>query len=215
MSLYKTITVNSSTEILIWKIDESYEELLQGIKLTDHCQNRLDNTRSDIHQRGFLSVRHLLAEVGYVDHDLYYDDKGKPHLHDGRQISITHSFEFSAIIISDRSVGIDIEKQREKILRIAHKFTPIEEYRTLANSEALIRKLTIVWGAKESIYKAYGSKQVSFLQHINIDDFDFEDQRTRGQVYFNGNRACYEICFLEFEGFTCVYAIPEGGVSLK
>ena len=147
--------------------------------------------------------------MGYVDHDLYYDDKGKPHLHDGKQISITHSFEFSAIIISNHSVGIDIEKQRDKILRIAHKFTPLEEYRTLANSEALIRKLTIVWGAKESIYKAYGSKQVSFLQHINIDDFDFDDKRTRGQVYFNKDRVSYEIFFLEFEGFTCVYAIPQ------
>ncbi len=209
MSLYKTITVSPETKILIWKIDESYEELAQGIELTDHCQNRLDNTKSDIHQRGFLSVRHLLAQVGYVDHDLYYDDKGKPHLHDGKQISITHSFEFSAIIISNHSVGIDIEKQRDKILRIAHKFTPLEEYRTLANSEALIRKLTIVWGAKESIYKAYGSKQVSFLQHINIDDFDFDDKRTRGQVYFNKDRVSYEIFFLEFEGFTCVYAIPQ------
>ena len=209
MSLYKTITVDPGTTIHIWKIEESFEELAHGIQLTPHCQHRLDGTKSDIHQRGFLSVRHLLAKVGYVDHDLYYDEKGKPHLRDGKQISITHSFEFSAIIVSDCSVGIDIEKQREKILRIAHKFTPLEEYHTLANSEALIRKLTIVWGAKESIYKAFGSKQVSFLQHINIDDFDFEDGQTRGQVYFNGDRAFYQIFFLEFEGFTCVYALPE------
>lgn len=208
MSLYKTITVDGDTTILIWKIEESFEELARGIELTSYCQKRLDGTKSEIHRCGFLSVRHLLAEVGYVDHDLYYDEKGKPHLHDGKQISITHSYEFSAIIISNRSVGIDIEMQREKILRIANKFTPLQEYRTLANTEALIRKLTIVWGAKESIYKAYGSKQVSFLQHINIDDFDFDDQRTKGQVYFNGDQASYELFFLEFEGFTCVYALP-------
>jgi phosphopantetheinyl transferase len=35
-------------------------------------------------------------------------------LKDGKHISITHSYQFSAIIISDQTVGIDIELQREK-----------------------------------------------------------------------------------------------------
>ena len=62
---------------------------------------------------------------GYKDKDLYYDYMGKPHLHDGRHISITHSYEFTGIIIvsSKEKVGIDIEKQRDKIIRIAKKFT--------------------------------------------------------------------------------------------
>ena len=208
MSLYKTITVDPETKILIWKIEESFEELSCNIDLTQHCQERVANTKSDIHRRGFMSVRHLLAQEGYVDHDLYYDDKGKPHLRDGKHISITHSFEFSAIIISSQEVGIDIEKQRDKILRIANKFTPLEEYRTLANTEAVIRKLTIVWGGKEAIYKSYGHKQVSFLQHIYIEDFDFDDGQTSGRVYFNGGIVDYSLYFLEFEGFTCVYALP-------
>lgn len=209
MSLYKTITVDPETKILIWKIEESFEDLSHNIELTPYCQQRVACTKSDIHRRGFMSVRHLMAQLGYVDHDLYYDEKGKPHLRDGKCISITHSFEFSAIIISNREVGIDIEKQRDKILRIANKFTPLKEYRTLANTEAVVRKLTIVWGGKEAIYKSYGHKQVSFLQHINIEDFDFDDGQTSGQVYFNDDKKRYKLYFMEFEGFTCVYALPE------
>lgn len=208
MPLYKTITVNPGTKVLIWKIEESYEDLCRGIFLTPHCQTRVDGTTSNIHKRGFMSIRHLLAEEGYVDQDLYYDENGKPHLKDDKHISITHSFIFSAIIISDFEVGIDIEKQREKILRIAHKFTPIKEYRTLANSEALIRKLTIVWGAKEAIYKIYAQRKLSFLQHINISDFNFEDTKTTGNVLFKGENSKYDLDFLEFEDFTCVYALP-------
>lgn len=208
MSLYKTITVDPETKILIWKIEESFEKLSNNIKLTSFCQQRIASTKSDIHRRGFMSVRQLLALQGYEDHDLYYDEKGKPHLRDGKCISITHSFEFAAIIISNREVGIDIEKQREKILRIANKFTPLDEYRTLANTDAVIRKLTIVWGGKEAIYKSFGHKKVSFLQHINISDFDFDDGQTSGVVYFNGHKAQYKLYFLEFEGFTCVYALP-------
>ena len=193
--------------MLIWKIEESFEELCKGITLTPLCSERVQGMKSDIHRRGFMSVRHLLAEAGYEDSDLFYDEVGKPHLRDGKYISITHSFNFSGIIVSDREVGIDIEKQREKILLIAPKFTPIEEYRTLANTDALIRKLTIVWGAKEAVYKLYAQPKVSFLQHINITDFDFDEQKTTGKVTFNGQTSWYEFEFIEFEGFTCVYTL--------
>ncbi|MCY2686250.1 4'-phosphopantetheinyl transferase family protein [Salinimicrobium sp. TH3] len=209
MPLYKRITINHATKVLIWKIEEPFEELSKGMELTPLCRERVDGMKSDIHRRGFMSVRHLLAQEGYQDSDLYYDEAGKPHLKDGRFISITHSFSFSGIILSDREVGIDIEKQREKILLIAHKFTPIEEYRTLANNDALVRKLTIVWGAKEAVYKLYAQPKVSFLQHINITDFDFEDQKTTGKITFNGETNWFEFEFLEFEGFTCVYTLRQ------
>ncbi len=206
MPLYKTITVDEGTKVLIWKIEETFDWLSNGIELTSHCQNRVDGMKSEIHKCGFMSIRHLFSEMGYTDHDLYYDESGKPHLRDGKYISITHSFNFTAIIISENEVGIDIEKQRDKILKIAEKFTPLKEYHTVANEEALIRKLTIVWGAKESIYKLYAQPGLGFLQHINITDFDFEDNATTGKVYFKGEKSNYKVEFLEFEGFTCVYA---------
>lgn len=205
MPLYKTITVNLTTTVYIWKIEESIETLSQNVTLTNHCQNRLDSMKSQLHQRGFMSIRHLLAEAGYTDFDLYYNTAGKPHLYDGKHISITHSYIFTAIIISDQPVGIDIEKQRDKILRIAQKFTPIEEYYTLTSSDARIRKLTIVWGAKESLYKLYEQEGLSFLKHIHVTEFSFEDEKTTAQINYNGAISTYDITFLEFEGFTCVY----------
>jgi len=206
MPLYKTIAVNEQTKVLIWKIEESLAELSNEILLTPSNQQRVAGMKSELHQRGFLSVRHLLAEVGYTDQDLFYDSYGKPHLNDGTFISITHSFTFSAIIVSTTlDVGIDVEKQREKIVRIAHKFTPIEEYKTLANHDAMVRKLTIVWGAKESIYKIHKSEGIAFLDHIYIEDFHFDAEETSGTVRFNNETSHYELSFFEFEGFTCVY----------
>lgn len=166
--------------------------------------------KSELHRRAFLSIRHLMAVAGYVDRDLYYDEAGKPHLKDGNKISITHSNHFTGIIVSsDQEVGIDVEKQREKILRIAHKFTPLEEYRTIANSDALIRKLTMVWGAKESLYKIYAEPGLSFLHHIDVRDFSFEDEGTTAEILYDGDKSLYTIRFFEFEGFTCVYAIKK------
>jgi len=207
MALYKTLTVNKATKVLIWKIEESISKLQEGIVLSENSTARLNSMKSQLHQRGFLSIRHLLKEVGYTDADLIYDEFGKPHLKNGKFISITHSFTFTAIIVSDKfHVGIDIEKQREKILKIAHKFTPFEEYKTIANVDALISKLTIVWGAKESLYKIYGKKKLLFLHHIYIEDFKFADEKTTGEIRYNGENTAYNISFLEFEGFTCVFA---------
>lgn len=208
MPLYKTINVNKNSKVLIWKIEESFNDLSNGISLTLQSHERVIGMKSELHQRGFLSVRHLLKEAGYTDNDLYYDAYGKPHLKDGNHISITHSFTFSGLIISkENKVGIDIEKRRDKIVKIAHKFTPIEEYKSIANHDALVSKLTIVWGAKESLYKIYGKKKLLFLNHMYIEDFSFDSDTTTGKILYEGTTSEYHIHFLEIEDFTCVYAL--------
>ncbi|WP_109302274.1 4'-phosphopantetheinyl transferase superfamily protein [Aquimarina sp. AU474] len=209
MPLYKTITVDESTNVLIWKIEESYEILCEGIELTQHCQERVDNMKSDMHRRGFMSVRHLLAVFGYSDHDLYYDEFGKPHLNDGKQISISHSFDFAGIIISDKLVGIDIEKQREKINRIAHKFVnPGEKDYLKSQNLDEVRALTVIWGAKESLYKLYATAGLSFEQHIYISSFTLDYPFVFGAINYKNEISHYDLVYLEFEGFTCVYATP-------
>lgn len=208
MPLFKTIIPKKNTTIYIWHITESFEEL-NTLSLTQSSLERIYGMRSELHQKGFLSVRHLLKQAGYTDNDLYYDNYGKPYLKDGKHISITHSFIFSAIIISDTPVGIDIEKQRAKILRIAHKFTTIKDYNHLTNESDLIRKLTIVWGAKESLYKIYKQEGLSFLQDIYVYDFQLNDSETTATITFKKNTNFYIVYFLEFEGFTCVYALDE------
>jgi phosphopantetheinyl transferase len=207
MALYKTLTVHKKTKVLIWKLEESILDLKKGILLSDTSLARLESMKSELHQKGFLSIRQLLKVAGYTDFDVVYDNYGKPHLKGGKFISISHSFTFTAIVLSeDAPVGIDIEKQREKILKIAHKFTPFEEYKTIANVDALIRKLTIVWGAKESLYKIYGKKKLLFLHHIYIEDFKFNDKITKGEIRHNGSVLPYNIEFFEFEEYTCVVA---------
>jgi len=213
MGLYRTIDIADGVRAYIWKIEESEADLAQGITLTPHCQTRYEGMLSEVHRKGFLSIRHLFAKAGYTDNDVFYDDFGKPHLKDGRFISITHALNYTGIIVSDTvEVGIDIERQREKILKIAHKFTPIKEYRTLANSDALIRKLTMVWGIKESLYKICGIKGLSFLKHMNVHDFSLsKDNESTAVVRHQGEEYDFQVHFFEFDGYTCAYALKEAG----
>ncbi|WP_299890303.1 4'-phosphopantetheinyl transferase superfamily protein [uncultured Lacinutrix sp.] len=207
MPLYKTISVNSQTTVKIWKIEESYKDLLSPLNLREESSRRVNKMKSELHQRGFLSVRHLLAEFGYTDHDLYYDNNGKPHLKDGKHISITHSFTFSGVIISDKKIGIDIEKQRDKITRIANKFIDYE-FNYLSNDDkSYVNKLTVIWCVKESLYKLYATPGLSFLQNILVIPFMIKDGETVSWIDYENKKERFTIHFIEFEGFTCAYAL--------
>lgn len=207
MPLYKTLTPNSQTTVKIWKITESFDELMKPIQLREVCTARVQGMKSELHRRGFLSVRHLLAEFGYTDFDLYYDENGKPHLKDGKHISITHSFEFSAVAVSEGIVGIDIEKQREKIAVIAHKFVEYEFEYLKEEDPEYVRKLTVIWCAKESLYKLFATPGLSFLQHCLVLPFTFQEDETVSWIDFEGQKQRFNVHYIEFEGFTCAYAI--------
>lgn len=208
MPLYKTIVHNSDTQIFVWKISETEAALNATIQLQDKHLHRLNGMLSEQHRKGFLSVRKLLNEAGYTDFDLNYDTNGKPSLADGKHISITHSYDFSAIIISSQNVGIDLEKQREKIIKIADKFIGSES--SFLNIDRNYKEdLSVIWGAKEALYKMCNSRSLSFKQDMHIQDFTKNTNQGTALV------SCKELdfdCgftfhFETFENYTLVYAL--------
>jgi 4'-phosphopantetheinyl transferase len=210
MPLYKTINFSPTTQILVWEITETFDNLFDQVLLNDINMIRVKNMKSDLHQRGFLSVRKLLQEAGYNDFDLYYDESGKPHLNDENFISITHSFHFSAIIISDQKAGIDIEMQRGKIIRIADKFVDYEfHFLHPEKIQEYIRKLTVIWGVKESIFKIRNEKGISFKDHIQVNTFEINDLKTTAVLEFENVKQQFSIYFEEIENFTLVYAFEK------
>lgn len=209
MPVYKTIIVNEKTTVFIWKIEETYDAFFVDVTLNERSLKRLKGMKSESHQKGFLSIRHLLKKAGYTDFDLYYDAEGKPHLSDGNQVSITHSNNFSAIIVGNQNVGIDIEMQREKITRIADKFIDFEFEYLEKEAEDYIQKLTVIWGAKEAKYKMCNSRSLSFKDDMKVFPFDLNDKQGEASVEQNDFDKKFKFFFEEFESFTLVYAIEK------
>ena len=207
MPLYKTITIDSETIVKIWHITESFNDLITPLNLKQNSLDRVLGMKSELHQRGFLSVRHLLHSEGYSDQELFYDENGKPHLKDGKQISITHSYHFSGIIISTKNVGIDIEKQREKIVKIAHKFVDTDYDVLNVKDLSNIRKLTVIWGIKESLYKLFATPGMLFKKHFMTIPFQFDDKKTTAWIDYRGLKKPYQASFFEFEEFCCAYVV--------
>ncbi len=128
-------------------------------------------SKRDMEQKG---AQFLLKEMlKTYDFRIIYNALNKPFL-EGRseQISISHSHKWLAIAIHQtKDIGVDVELIRDKILNIKHKFASDEEL-NYANSN--IEILTVLWSAKEAIYKAYGKKNVEFKK-ICIAPFELKE----------------------------------------
>ena len=206
MPLYQKISVDTNSVVLVWKISESFNDLFRAVSLKDNSLARLEGMKSESHQKGFLAVRMLLQEAGYTDLELYYDEFGKPHLSDGKNISISHSFDFSVIMLSDKNVGIDLELRRDLIKKIALKFA--EEafvYECETNSAEYISKLTVIWGVKEAVFKVRNEVGISFKDHIFVSPFEMSQFKTKALLDFMDTKQNFEVHFTEIENYTLVW----------
>lgn len=206
MPFFKSIKIKPNTNLYLWKITESYDWFCENVKLKEISFLRLESMKSESHRKGFLAVRMLLQEIGYSDYDLFYDDFGKPHLQDGKHISISHSNDFSAVVISNEILGLDIEQLKEKTLKIAPRFMQIHHLEGLSFEEKL-KKSTVVWGIKEAIFKIKNEKGISFPEHIFEKPFDLKDKKAIGMLQFNGKEEFFNAHFDQIENyiFVCVF----------
>lgn len=205
MPLFKNIYINDTTTVFLWEITEEYNELFRQVSLKDTSLARMEKMKSESHQKGFLSVRMLLQHCGYSDFDLYYDELGKPHLKDGKHISISHSFDFAAIALSDENIGIDIEQVKEKVLRIAPRFMEMWHLENLSEADQM-KKATVIWGTKEAIFKIKNEAGISFPDHIFEKPFLLSDKKCEAELHFNSCVENFNIFFEEAKNYMFVCA---------
>lgn len=214
MPLHKVIYLSNNTKLYLWKITEDFDALFKEVRLKDSSLKRLEDMKSQSHQKGFLAVRMLLQHLDYNDFDLYYDEFGKPHIKPQGcsikevEISISHSNDFSAVVISEQKVGLDLEQLKEKTLKIAPRFMDVSHLENLSEEEK-IKKATVVWGIKECIFKIKNEKGISFPNHIFEDDFNFEDKKATAVLKFNNKEENFEVQFDSIEDYIFVCAFGD------
>lgn len=139
--------------------------------------------------------------------EIYYDEKGKPHLaNDSRHISISHSHDKLAIIINENeSTGIDIELIRDKVLKIKHKFLTKPE---LLDANDDVEKLLIYWAAKETLYKIYGLKEVDFIANLFVNPFTkYNLGSIIGTINLPHFSKTFELNYRILDNYVLVYAL--------
>lgn len=209
MPLISKFNEDKNVEIVLWKIDENANYFHD--KLTIHpTEENILNTLSNKKLLEWLSSRYVLHLMSgrKVRGEFTKDIHGKPHLKDSTfAISISHSSDIVAVAASEQTIGVDIQHYVTKIHRIAHKFVNDGEMDNVPKDKTL-EGLHVIWGAKESLYKAYGKRSLDFKKHIQISDLDLSSDAGKfsGRVSKEDYQKEFEMHFKLFEKFTLVYA---------
>ncbi len=195
---------SQNVKLAVWYIEETAPEILPLV----FTEDRNDITEPLLEKKKLeiiatrLILKNLVEKEGLQYHGISKDQHGKPHLKGitGIHISISHAYPYAAAIL-DRSgsTGIDIEAPRDQIHRIKHKFLSEGELKATASAN----HLTILWAAKECLYKIHGRKQLIFKKHLSVEFQN--DQLLTGEIRINDLLERFNLRFEKIEAQWLVY----------
>jgi 4'-phosphopantetheinyl transferase EntD len=198
--------INESTRLGVWKIEETEDFFKGNVPLhrdVTHPKKRLQ------HLAGRFLLQYLFPDFPYEQ--IRIADTRKPFLPDERyHFSISHCGDYAAAIVSrTHRVGVDVEETEGRILRIKDKYLSREEQRLFIPDPAApdFRLLTLLWSAKESVFKWYGEGEVDFRKHICLSEPDMTGNKLRCDFGLTGNRLKVE--FRLFDGLVLSWVSGE------
>ncbi len=209
MPLHDIECVNEHRLMAIYKISESSEELLDYLSPDSQDRLLLDSFTNDQKKKEWLSgriaLRYLAHEYGLEYHGVRKDASGKPYLKShGVEISLSHSFPYVAAILDPhKEVGIDLEQPKAKLLKVAPRFL---NERELVDAGEDLRKLCILWCAKEAMYKTFNTKGVIFRENMSVQSFNRESQGIlNSSISFRGLKNEYLIKYEDRDDFLIAF----------
>ena len=200
MPFLKDFIINHNTKIKLWKLNLGE---LDYFDLDEYDSNLIKAKKNELVREQFLAVRKIL-QLENPGYKIRYDESGKPYINSDLNISISHSKYMAAIVFSEHNkAGVDIELKKIKILKIQNKF--LNDSEKLENEyQSNVDYLTMIWTAKESIYKALGIKGVSFSDNIIIKNIN----KNKGHGYYINGKEKYkfDLKFFSIEDYILCYA---------
>ena len=204
MPIIEDLNLFSKTRLVVWEINEDLKDLRSEVLLDKYSAKLLANKKSEIHKKQFLAIRSILKEISVYDQNLKYNELGRPILIDDKNLSITHSGNYAALIISDHKVGIDIEVVGDKILKITDKFLETE----LIYPQVLNKKTALIyWNIKESIFKSVENSGIDFRKNIIVIPFNQKDNYTKSWYINNEEIYSFDTHFKISKNYTLAYVI--------
>ena len=200
MPFLKDFIINHNTKIKLWKLNLGE---LDYFELDEYDSNLIKAKKNELVREQFLAVRKIL-QLEDPSYKIRYDESGKPIINSDINISISHSKCMAAIVFSEHNkAAIDIEHKENKIINIQNKF--LNDSEKLENGyQSNVDYLTMIWTAKESIYKALGIKGISFSDNIIIKNIN----KNKGHGYYINGKEKYkfDLIFFSIQEYILCYA---------
>ena len=168
MPIFKEI-ISEQTQILIWKYSDEEEFSADLILDKKEFENLKQKSPKRLIEKQM--VRQMLKKI-IPNHKIRYHENGQPYLEPfDKFVSVSHSFPYAVLAISEKKIGVDIEQVKDRIDKIKHKFLHPKEIDWLSRAESGIEHLTAIWCIKEALFKIHSSKQWSFKEFYVVDEF--------------------------------------------
>jgi 4'-phosphopantetheinyl transferase EntD len=200
--------IDDGVKLGIWEITEEFPELRSKLSLETEEVRTLEGYRNVSRQLEWLSVRTLVNELTGANTRIVYTEDRKPYLLDNSShISISHSKDFTAILMSKfKRVGVDVEHMSQRITNISDKFINDSEVIT-ENIDLSTYHLYILWSAKEALYKICDKKFINLKENIRIQAFQPESEgRFKGTVdNIQGGVDTYELFYKRMDDYIIVW----------
>ncbi|MCX6188961.1 MAG: 4'-phosphopantetheinyl transferase superfamily protein [Bacteroidetes bacterium] len=208
--LHRIINTKEST-IYVWHITETAAELATLLTPFKHLALKdMDHTMALKlwHNTHFLSTRILMFRYAGLTSAILKNEYGQPTSFE-KKISITHSNHYTAIIVSKNfSVAIDLEKIDNRILRVAHKFVHEREMFFQEAENAIYT--TLIWSAKETLYKLFSANEVIFKEELRIQPFEYDREGCFiGDIFKHPKILGVKIHYLTFENYVLTFCEQE------
>lgn len=208
MPLHQRVNIDKQTRILIWHIEEPLEQLKKDLKLAKADEIRFQKRKILSHQKEFLATRKLLMEAGIAPVNLSHDSDGIPRLESGQMLSISHTETVAGIALGENNLGIDIETFRSKIHKIAPRFLHTAETFALEGGQST-EKLTLIWTAKEALYKALKQKGIIFSKQLCVAKFKWGDKQGSAKVFISDKILDFSLNFIIEKSYCGSLATPK------
>ena len=201
MPLQTLISLNNDCSAVLWRITEDEPTLRVGLPLMADEATDLAGITHPAQRVEWLACRVAVRELvgaGYAG--LQKDEFGKPHLISTVSadfspvtgyVSLSHTGGWAAAVWhKSKPVGIDIEPVRAQFGRVVPRVLSDTE---IAHANGDLLRLAMYWCAKESLYKLYGKRQLTFREHLLIDPFADGATHLTGHVRLPGHAETVQI----------------------
>lgn len=159
----------------IWELTESCDYLLQHHTFTPAEIEQSLRIKNERRRREYLSVRLLIESMLKNKTGICYNASGKPSLEGLPDcVTIAHSNELAAVLISEKNAGADVESLYRNTENIASRFLSEKELEQINNSSQQKLYRIIYWSAKEAAYKLASVEGLEFRENIAINHFDVD-----------------------------------------
>ena len=201
MPIHQHKNIAKTIKLGMWVIEEDIDELLYIAKNKNINIKDIPEVKNQSKIKQWLATRLLLNNY-FTDVMIVYNEKGKPFLSNGWNISISHSGDYVVILLNEKNnCGIDIEKISNKIEKIKHKFLNESDLKKITTEQ----DLTIYWSAKETLYKFYGKKEVLFIENLFIEDFSSSKNTFTGIINMPDLKTKLNLVWEKIEDYILVY----------